>query len=118
MPEQITLQQISELMDQKLTAQEARMDQKFDSLEARMDQKFEELKEYVDDSVHHAIESAVAIVQVNMEEQANRIINRAHVLVENTEGKQIRLLNELTQQHKGIIDDHERRILKLEEAAG
>ena len=132
MPEQITLQQISEMMrqefvtqtahivelvDQKLAALETRMDQKLDALETRMDQKFADLKEYVDDAAHQAIESAVAIVQSNFEKYADRIINRGHALVENVEGKQIRLLNELTRLHEETLDNREDRIHKLEEAA-
>ena len=140
MAEQITLQQIAELlsaqearMDQKLAAQTAQVtellsaqtaqvaemvDKKLAAQEARMDQKFAAQTVQLEDSMAQSIESGVAINKVSQEQLVDMIVHRVHSLVENVEGRKIESLYDESQAHKATLGDHETRIAELEEAAG
>ena len=124
---EITLQQIADLMDQKLAAQESRMDQKLAAQtaqvaemmdqklatqEARMDQKLAAtLKE-----VHSTVSEVVQIIGEQMDQLKTDIIRENRVLAEQIEGRKIESLYEESQSHKAKLDDHENRIIKLEAA--
>ena len=141
---EITLQQIADLMDQKLAAQtdfmrqelaaqEARMDQKFDaqteqfaSLEARMDQKFAaqearitELKTHVDQrlaDVLDGVKETVHTAVLEIGEQLSETENRMKVLLEEFEHEKVRSLFEENDSNKKKTANHERRIKTLEAA--
>ena len=141
---EITLQQIAELMDQKLATQEARMDQKLAAQtaqvaemvdeklaaqEARMDQKFADLKAShsadikevirtihdLDKSVEDEMAKIKKVLRNDLPKDLKREIS---FLVEQKEGRKIESLYEESQAHKATLGDHEARITELEEAAG
>ena len=129
MAEQITLQQIAEL----LSAQEVRMDQKLAAQTAQVaemvDQKLADLKAShsadikevirtihdLDKSVEDEIAKIKKVLRNDLPKDLKREIS---FLVEQKEGRKIESLYEESQAHKATLGDHETRIAELEEAAG
>ena len=126
---EITLQQIADLlaaqevrMDQKLAAMEERIDQKFTAQTVQVgemvDQKFAEFKASQDASFKDVIDTIHALdrhveehIEKKMAELQENLTRDIPFLIEQREGRKIESVIE-------TLDDHEKRIDKLEAAAG
>lgn len=115
MDEKALLQQIAQMMDDKLQIQTQAMTQMMDEKLAKQNDRLElrlaEQTEQVMQMLHDQTESVGAIIDAKLENQRTAIIRDMQFLVEQKEGRKIETLAEK-------ITEHEDRITVLEHAMG